>query len=97
MGSGVRVSRADYSACLCRNFERYFYQGKFPQNREEILKKYREKLFFLGQTVQVCGLREQYPAVALDVDGEGRLLVRREDGSIAALNSGEISIRPWKA
>ena len=96
MGSGVRVSPADYAACLCRNFERYFYQGKFPQNREEIVRKYREKLFFLGQTVQVCGLREQYPAVALDVDGEGRLLVRREDGSIAALNSGEISIRPVK-
>ena len=41
----------------------------------------------------VCGLREQYPAVALDVDREGRLLVRKTDGTVAALNSGEISIR----
>lgn len=94
MATGVKVSLSEYAACLMKIFEEYFYDGNFPENREQVLQKYRERLFFLGQTVQVCGLREQYPAVALDVDGEGRLLVRREDGSITALNSGEISIRP---
>lgn len=93
MGTGARVSPADYAARLFRCFERYFYDGHFPENREEFLAKYRERLFFLGREVMVCGLREQYPAVALDVDREGRLLVRKTDGTVAALNSGEISIR----
>ena len=89
----MRISPADYTAALLSNFERCFYEEKFPENREEFLGKYREGLFFLGQKVEVRGLRESYPATALDIDGEGRLLVQKEDGTTAALNSGEISIR----
>ena len=44
----------------------------------------------------MVGMSEQYAAVALDIDGAGRLLVRTEDGRINALNSGEISIRMKK-
>ncbi len=93
MGSGKAVAPADYAAALLRNFERYFYDENFPDNRAEFLEKYREGLFFLGERVEVRGLRESYFAEALDIDAEGRLLVRREDGSITALHSGEISIR----
>ena len=60
------------------------------------MEQYRKDLFFLGQEVNVVGMTEQYAAVALDIDGEGRLLVRTEDGSVKALNSGEISIRMQK-
>ena len=93
MGSGVKVAPADYAAALLRHFERLFFGEKFPENREGLLARYRKDLFFLGKEIRVVGLREEYPAVALDIDGEGRLLVRREDGTVTALNSGEISVR----
>ena len=57
------------------------------------MEQYRKDLFFLGQPVTVIGMTEQYDAVALDIDGEGRLLVQTADGQIKALNSGEISVR----
>ena len=94
--TGVRIERADYAAALLKNFERYFYGQKFPENKASFLEQYRKDLFFLGQEVDVVGMSEQYAAVALDIDGEGRLLVRTEDGRINALNSGEISIRMKK-
>ena len=91
--TGVRIERADYAASLIKNFERYFYGQKFPENKAAFLEQYRKDLFFLGQEVTVVGMTERYAAVALDIDGEGRLLVRTEDGRIKALNSGEISVR----
>ena len=60
-------------------------------NTETILQKYREGLFFLGETVEVRSVKGNYFAVAEDIDEDGNLIVRREDGSRAALNSGEIS------
>lgn len=91
--TGVRVSRTDYIACLAKHFEKIFCDGAFPANKEEVLSRYREAVFFLGKKVEVRGYDDAWPATALDIDKEGRLLVRAEDGSIHALNSGEISIR----
>ena len=91
--TGVRVSRTDYIACLAKHFEKIFCDGAFPANKEEVLCRYREAVFFLGKKVEVRGYDDAWPATALDIDEEGRLLVRAEDGSIHALNSGEISIR----
>ena len=91
--TGVKISRTDYIACLAKHFEEYFVDGAFPKNKESVLEKYRKSVFFLGKRVQVHGFSDSWPAVALDIDEEGRLVVRAGDGSIHALNSGEISIR----
>lgn len=91
--TGVRISRADYVAALLKNFEWYFYEQRFPENKAAFLAQYRKDLFFLGQEVTVVGMTEQYAAVAMDIDEEGHLLVKTKEGQIKALNSGEISIR----
>ena len=91
--TGVRLNRAEYAACLMKHFEKWYLDGQFPQNREELLWRYREDLFFLGQMVEVHSFTETYQALAEDIDGEGRLVVRRPDGRIEALNSGEISLK----
>jgi BirA family biotin operon repressor/biotin-[acetyl-CoA-carboxylase] ligase len=91
--TGVKISAADYVACLSKNFEKYYLDEQFPANKASFLKKYRDALFFLGQTVQVVSVRETYPAVAEDIDENGCLIVRREDGTRTALNSGEISLK----
>ena len=53
----------------------------------------KDRIIFLGEEVTVRSFLGEYSAQAVDVDGEGRLIVRREDGALEALNSGEISIR----
>ena len=58
------------------------------------LERYREKSVFLGNSVTVYPTgSEPYPAEAVRIDDAGRLIVRKEDGSLAVLDSGEVSVR----
>ncbi len=91
--TGKRISAAEYVACLAKNFERYYLDELFPANKASFLQKYKEALFFLGQPVEVISVKETYTAIAEDIDENGCLIVRREDGTTSALNSGEISLK----
>ena len=61
---------------------------------EELIKRYKKRLMILGENVLVKIPGETYKAKALDVDGEGRLIVKKDNGEIKALCTGEISIEP---
>ena len=47
-----------------------------------------------GHWVTVCTAAETYAARAIAIDDNGALLVEREGGRRAALQHGEVSIRP---
>ena len=92
--TGVRLSRAAFTVELLLSLEQLFCDGKFPENKDEVLARYRDALLFLGERVTVHTAKGSYPATAIDIDGEGRLIVERDDGLRQALESGEISVRP---
>ena len=56
-------------------------------------EEYKRRSVTVGERVTVLGRGEPRSAVALAIDGECRLVVRYDDGSEEALNSGEISVR----
>ena len=60
--------------------------------RDAIMRRYRECCVTLGQPVRVIG-NEAKNATALDVDNAGGLIVRYEDGTVATVSSGEVSVR----
>jgi BirA family biotin operon repressor/biotin-[acetyl-CoA-carboxylase] ligase len=47
----------------------------------------------LGRRIRVLTARDEWEGVAVDIDHNGALLVRRDDGSVQAVHSGEVSIR----
>ena len=58
------------------------------------LEEYRSRSLVLGKNVQVVRFsQEPYPAKAVDIDGDGGLVLEREDGNVEVLQSGEVSIR----
>jgi BirA family biotin operon repressor/biotin-[acetyl-CoA-carboxylase] ligase len=68
----------------------------------DFIKEYRSRSLVLGKEILVIptaglgkdrNLAEGVPATAMDIDGDGGLVVRYRDGAIQTLNSGEISIR----
>lgn len=59
----------------------------------DFLPRYRQRLAMLGSDIEVMSTTEHYFATALDVDAEAGLVVRRQDGSLATLRSGEIRVR----
>lgn len=75
--------------------------GHFEENYEKFLKTkdfslmkedYHKLLANLNQPVRVL-CREPYEGVALGINDQGELLVRKEDGSVEAVNAGEVSVR----
>lgn len=66
-------------------------------NPDEFLAEYKERSLILGHTVTFfypkSGQTEARQGVAVDIDPEGGLLIRQEDGDIITLNSGEVTIR----
>ena len=61
--------------------------------KDDILRRYRSDCVTLGQQVCVVRADEVTHGTALDVDGDGALVVRFEDGSVRAVSSGEVSVR----
>lgn len=55
--------------------------------------EYRARCFVIGQPVALLLPDGEKQAFALDVDDDCRLIVRHEDGTLEALNSGEISVK----
>lgn len=59
-----------------------------------ILTEYRRRALYLGERVFVRRVDETpRVAIATEIDGEFRLVVRYEDGSTEALDSGEVSVK----
>lgn len=62
--------------------EKTFYDG------------YRDRLFLRGQPVQILWGGQTGHGICLDVDRDFRLLVRMDDGTLQAVSSGEVSVKP---
>lgn len=63
------------------------------QNPAKVLTRYKEKCITIGQEISLVRGDVVSHGKALDVDDNGALLVRFEDGQIHTVNSGEVSIR----
>jgi biotin-(acetyl-CoA carboxylase) ligase len=68
----------------------------------DFIEEYKGRSFVLGKEILVIptaglgkerSLTDGIPASAIDIDGDGGLVVRYRDGAMQTLNSGEISIR----
>jgi len=88
---GINVNRNKLAAEVVNKLEDVLCRLK--NNREEILKSYKERLFVLGREIEVIRGGEAKRAKALDIDQNGGLVIENEDGSIETLTFGEISIR----
>jgi BirA family biotin operon repressor/biotin-[acetyl-CoA-carboxylase] ligase len=62
-------------------------------NEKEMIEKYKQRMYMLGKKVTVIGASETYEAIAIDIDDIGRLVVKKDNGEIQSLTSGEISIK----
>lgn len=75
-----------------------FYRLYLPLNadvsaKSAFLDEYRRRGFVVGREVTVVRADESYPAVAEAIDDDFRLLVRRRDGTLEPLSSGEVTLK----
>ena len=91
MAAGTDVDRAKVSAAMLSALHAMsctLFSGKFAT-----LRQYRRDCVTLGQDVSILRGDQVRHAHALDVDDSGALEVRYADGTVEAVNSGEVSVR----
>lgn len=62
-------------------------------DEKAIIDAYHKRLTMLGQQITVCQGKEVFEATAVDVDHSGYLIVRKMEGNLITLSSGEIHVQ----
>lgn len=84
--AGVRASLA--AEILNRFFT--YYEGI---SERSFFSEYRRRSMLIGKNVTVVRGNEEITGVAVDVDEEARLVVKRTDGSLYLASSGEVTLK----
>ena len=91
MVTGKETDRALLAAKMIEAL--YQMNRELLSDQAGILARYRRDCTTLGQEISLVRGNEIRHGKALDVDENGALVVRYEDGTIEAVNSGEVSVR----
>lgn len=91
MVSGAEIDRARVAAAMTDALEEM--NRHLLTDRALILDAYRKDCMTIGQQISVVRGEDVRRGTALDVDESGALVVRYDSGEIAAVNSGEVSVR----
>lgn len=87
--TSVQVNKNRLASEIIKNVS----AGLADLETKKFLNDCRKRSNILGKTVTVHRGEDKFPAMALDIDDGGALIVRTQDGQTLALNSGEVSIR----
>ncbi len=73
------------------------YELAVAQGFDAVLEEWRQYSCTLGQEVKVIAPDMTYFGKAEDIDSEGLLIVRKQDGTLEKVVAGDVSIRPAAA
>lgn len=92
VAAGHPVSRLELLAAILEELEEVYRQA-VEEGFADIFRQWRSHSVTLGQSVNVLGINNQFSGVAIDIDNDGALLVKTEQG-IERVIAGDVSIRP---
>ncbi len=93
MNGGKKISRAEFLANTLEEFENLYLTAQ-EKGFAPVFDEWRKNSATLGQRVNVIGVGsgETFSGVAADIDEDGALLVKTDDGTRKVL-AGDVSIR----
>ena len=90
LAAGRPISRMDLLVTLLDGIERRYVATREGRSYHQ---EWAERMATLGREVQVSGTTEAWQGVAMDVDADGALLVRAEDGTMQRVLAGDVTLR----
>ena len=93
MEMGRPVNRAALIAESMKCFEKNYEIFEKTQDLSGLIEDYQAVLANLNQPVRVLEPGHEYSGIARGINEKGELLVEREDGTVTAVYSGEVSVR----
>ena len=70
------------------------YEAVLKDGFAPVLEEWRKYSCTLGQQVKVIAPGETYSGLAVDIDADGLLIVKKDDGTVEKVIAGDVSIRP---
>lgn len=93
MEMGRSVNRASLITESMKCFEKNYEIFEKTQDLSGLIEDYQAVLANLNQPVRVLEPGHEYSGIARGINEKGELLVEREDGTVTAVYSGEVSVR----
>jgi len=62
-------------------------------NRNELLAEYKRRSMVVGKDILILQNEEEIPATAIDINDDYSLAVKKENGEVADLSTGDVSIK----
>jgi len=91
--SGKTFSRKALTASVLYEFEELYKTFVQDGSIRHFLDEYKSKSAVLGKEIRVISKKEEITGLAVDISGEGHLLLNLADGSEREIMSGEVSVR----
>jgi BirA family biotin operon repressor/biotin-[acetyl-CoA-carboxylase] ligase len=91
IAAGRPVSRLDFLVALLTGIERRYLALREGQAFHQ---EWAARMVTLGRPVQVTGAAERWKGLAVGVDEDGALLVRKEEGGVQRVLAGDVTLRP---
>ena len=92
MVTGKDIDRAKVAAAMMQAL--YRMDQNLLTGKAEMLDRYRKDCITIGQEISLLRVGEAVRhGKAVGMDDEGALLVQFTDGTLEAVNSGEVSVR----
>lgn len=88
--AGRRIDRVSLLRRLLRELEKRYQ--RFLAGDDEVLKEWKELNITTGRYVAVSGVNEIIEGIAEGIDAEGRLVIKRADGSLRTVAAGDVTI-----
>jgi BirA family biotin operon repressor/biotin-[acetyl-CoA-carboxylase] ligase len=92
---GQAISRKDFLSSLLQQLEEW-YAIYLKEGGDVILNAWREQAQIKGKPVKVTSFGETISGIAVDVDSDGALILRMENGKRRRVVAGDIEYRKWK-
>jgi len=90
LAAGRRVSRMDLLVALLSGIEQRYLATRAGRSYHH---EWAARMATLGREVQVRGAMETWQGMAVDVDVDGALLVKEQDGSVRRVLAGDVTLR----
>ena len=87
------IQRVQILADYLKNIED-LYETVLKNGFGPVLEEWRKYSDTIGQAVKVIAPDKTYLGTAVDIDEEGLLIVKKEDGTLEKVIAGDVSIRP---
>ncbi len=87
------ISRSQLVAKFGEQFEKYYQEFLDKQNLSSIREEYEEYLINCNKEVAIQQGQDRWNGIALGINNNGELLVKKQDGEVQVIRAGEVSVR----